>query len=173
NEIYVSLQGESTFAGLPFPVVAYKNKVVATDLLELLDREYGSRTERLSAAQESFEPLRAEAEEKGFVGEQEVAARLQAHTRTELLEAAGSLTGEGTKYVPGVGLFSTGLLEKVRAALAAALEAADGGKIDVGEAEQLVGGMLGVAHVDVELMLAGLEGFRIERLSLFEAYLTA
>ena len=169
----VPLDAVGTFAGLPFPVVAYKNKVVATDLLELLDREYGSRTERMSAAQESFEPLRAEAEEKGFVGEQEVAARLQAYTRTELLDAAGNLTGEGTRYVPGVGLFSTGLLERVRAGLAAAVEAADGGKIDVGEAEQLVGGMLGVAHVDVELMLAGLEGFRIERPSLFEAYLTS
>ena len=43
----------------------------------------------------------------------------------------------------------------------------------MGEAEQLVGGMLGVARVDVELMLAGLEGFRMERPSLFEAYLTS
>ena len=169
----VPLDAVSTFAGLPFPVVAYKNKVVATDLLELLDREYGSRTERKGAAQENFEPLRGEAEEKGFVREQEVAARLQAYTRTELLEAAGNLTGEGTRYVPGVGLFSTGLLEKVRAGLAAALEAAEGGKIDVAEAEQIVDGMLGVAHVDVELMLAALERFRIERPSLFEAYLTS
>jgi hypothetical protein len=168
----VPLDAVGTFAGLPFPVVAYKNKVVATDLLELLDREYGSRTERFSAAQESFEPLRAEAEEKGFVREQEVAARLQAYTRTELLEAAGNLTGEGTRYMPGVGLFSTGLLEKVRARLAAALESAEGGKIDVAEAERLVGDMLGVEHVDVELMLVGLEGFRIERPSLFEAYLS-
>jgi predicted nuclease of restriction endonuclease-like RecB superfamily len=168
----VPLDAVGTFAGLPFPVVAYKNKVVATDLLELLDREYGSRTERFSAAQESFEPLRAEAEEKGFVREQEVAARLQAYTRTELLEAAGNLTGEGTRYMPGVGLFSTGLLEKVRARLAAALESAEGGKIDVAEAERLVGDMLGVEHVDVELMLAALEGFGIERPSLFEAYLS-
>ncbi len=169
----VPMDAVSTFAGLPFPVVAYKNKVVATDLLELLDREYGSRTERKGAAQESFEPLRVEAEEKGFVGEQEVAARLQAYTRTELLEAAGSLTGKGTRYVPGVGLLSTGLLERVRARLAEALEAAEGDRIDLGEAEHIVRGMLGVAHVDVELMLAGLEGFRIERPSLFEAYLTS
>ena len=103
--------------------------------------------------------------------ELEVAARLQAYTRTELLEAAGELTREGTRYVPGVGLFSTGLLEKVRAGLAAAVEAAEGGKIDLGEAEQVICGVLGAAHVDVELMLAGLEGFRIERPSLFEAYL--
>jgi hypothetical protein len=74
--------------------------------------------------------------------------------------------------MPGVGLFSTGLLEKVRARLAAALESAEGGKIDVAEAERLVGDMLGVEHVDVELMLAALEGFRIERPSLFEAYLS-
>ncbi|HST06010.1 MAG TPA: DUF790 family protein, partial [Chloroflexia bacterium] len=132
----------SIFAGLPFPIVPYKNKVVATDLLALLDREYGSRAERKEAAQERFEPLRAEALDKGFVPEQEVAASLQAYTRTELLDAAGSLTGEGTHYVPGVGLFSTAQLERVRLALASALEAAPGGKLDVTEAEQLVCGLL-------------------------------
>ena len=168
----VPLDAVSTFAGLPFPVVAYKNKVAATDLLGLLDREYGDRTERLSAAQDSFEPLRAEAEEKGFVAEQEVAERLQAYTRTELLDAAGKLTGGGARYVPGVGLFSTELLERVSAALAEAVEAAAGGKVELAEAEEVVRGVLGVGRVDVESMLAGLEGFRIERPSLFEAYLT-
>jgi hypothetical protein len=163
----------SIFAGLPFPIVPYKNKVVATDLLALLDREYGSRTERKEAAQERFEPLRAEALDQGFVPEQEVAASLEAYTRTELLDAAGSLTGEGTQYVPGVGLFSTAQLERVRLALASGLEAAPGGKLDVAEAEQLVCGLLSVPHVDLDLLLSVLEGFRIERPSLFEAYLTS
>jgi predicted nuclease of restriction endonuclease-like RecB superfamily len=163
----------NTFAGLPFPIVLYKNKVVATDLLDLLDREYGSRTERISAAQEHFEPLRAEALAKGFVAEQQVAASLQAYTRTELLDAAGNLTGDGTRYVPGVGLFSTSVLERVRSALASALEAAAGGKLDVAEAEQLVCDLLAVPHVDLDLLLSALEGFKIERPSLFEAYLTA
>jgi hypothetical protein len=161
----------SIFAGLTFPIVPYKNKVVATDLLALLDREYGSRTERKEAAQERFEPLRAEALDRGFVPEQEVAASLEAYTRTELLDAAGSLTGEGTQYVPGVGLFSTAQLERVRLALASGLEAAPGGKLDVAEAEQLVCGLLSVPHVDLDLLLSVLEGFRIERPSLFEAYL--
>jgi hypothetical protein len=58
-------------------------------------------------------------------------------------------------------------------ALASALEAAPGGKLDVTEAEQLVCGLLSMSHVDLDLLLSVLSGFRIERPSLFEAYLTS
>ena len=87
----VPLEAEQVFSGLPFPVVPYKNKVVATDLLGLLDRDYGGREERHEAAQSRLAALRDAALERGFVSDNEIASALQAYTRTELLAMARSL----------------------------------------------------------------------------------
>ena len=38
-----------TFAGLPYPVVAYKNTVRMTDILAVLDTRYGQREERVGS----------------------------------------------------------------------------------------------------------------------------
>ena len=113
----VPLDAEQTFSGLPFPVVPYKNKVAATDLLTLLDRDYGGREERHEAAQSQLSALREAALERGFVPDAEIAQTLQAYTRTELLAIARSLDGDGCRYVAGVGLLSEQAIDKVSKAL--------------------------------------------------------
>ncbi len=160
------------FEGLPFPVVPYKNKVVATDLLNLLDRDYGTVEARQQAAHGQLEAIRTEARASGFVPETEVAERLQAYSRTELLNLAQKLDVDDCTYVPGVGLLSKAAIEIVRATLARALEAAPEKRIDLREAEQLAASALGTGRVDVKSLLPVLEGYVLERPSLFEAYLT-
>ena len=167
----VPQEAVATFEGLPFPVVPYKHKVVATDLLNLLDRDYGSREARQEAAQGRLEEIRAAALARGFVPETEVAERLQAYSRTELLALAQELSGMGCTYVPGAGLLAQPAIEDVRATLAEALDAAPEHRIELDQAERLAASALHVPHVDVESLLPVLDGYALERPSLFEAYL--
>jgi predicted nuclease of restriction endonuclease-like RecB superfamily len=160
-----------TFSGLPFPVVTYKNKVVATDLLTLLDRDYGGREERHEAAQSQLATLRDAALQRGFISDAEIASALHAYTRTELLATARSLDGEGCRYVAGVGLLSDAAVNKVSTALTAALEGTPGHRLDLQDASALAASTLGTAQVDLESLLQLWPEWKIERPSLFEAYL--
>jgi predicted nuclease of restriction endonuclease-like RecB superfamily len=166
----VPREAAQAFEGLPFPVVTYKTKVAATDLLNLLNRDYGNREERRVTAEGRLDEVTAQAKSRGFVPESEIAERLQAYSRTELLALAQELGGDGAKYVPGVGLLTEGAIERVRALLAADLAAANG-RLDLVEAERAAATALDVERVDVESLLAALQGFTIERPSLFEAYM--
>jgi hypothetical protein len=161
-----------TFSNLPFPVVPYKNKVVATDLLTLLDRDYGDKEARHEAAQTRYDSLRALAIERGFVPESEVAQQLQAYSRTELLPLAQELTNSTCTYVLGVGLLSYPAIQSVRTALSHALEAAPNRRLDLSDADQLAATTLNTPRIDVESLLPILEDYTLERPSLFEAYLT-
>lgn len=166
-------EAAQTFAGLPFPVVSYKNKVVATDLLTLLDSDYGSREERHEAAQSQLATLQALACERGFIPDKEIAQTLQVYTRTELLATARALDGAGCRYVAGVGLLSDAAIAKARARLDAALDAASEHKLDLQEATSLTAEVLGVAQIDLESLLQLWPQFKIDRPSLFEAYLSS
>lgn len=161
----------ATFAGLPFPVVPYKNKVVATDLLALLDRDYGDKQARHEAAQSRLDALRAQAAERGFIPESEIAEQLQAYSRTELLPLAHELTSSTTTYVLGVGLLTQPTIERVKAALAHALYTSPDQRMDLADADQLAAATLHTPRVDVESLLPALPGYSIDRPSLFEAYL--
>jgi predicted nuclease of restriction endonuclease-like RecB superfamily len=157
------------FAGLPYPVVPYKNTLRMTDVLAVLDAKYGGREERGLAAAGQVEALREAALERGLVPEGEVAQALQAYTRTELLQSARALDGEGCRYVAGVGLMSEAALGKARAAIEAALDGV-GGRLDLEEAARVVEGALG-GRVDVEALVQVWGEWRVERPSLFEGYL--
>jgi hypothetical protein len=159
-----------SYSGLPFPTVPYKTSVRATDMLSVLDAHYGAREERQDAAQGQVEGLRAAARERGLVPEKEVADALQAYSRTELLDLAHTLDGEACRYVPGVGLFSEDALERARAVLAGALEN-EGGRLDLQEASAVAAQALSTAQVDIEALVQAWPEWRIERPSLFEAYL--
>jgi hypothetical protein len=168
----VPQEAEQTFSGLPFPVVPYKNKVVATDLLGVLDRDYGGREERHEAAQSQLAALRDAALERGFVSDNEIASALQAYTRTELLAMARSLDGDGCRYVAGVGLLSDEAIDKADKALTSGLAGAPGQRLDMQEASTLAATALGVAQIDLESLLQLWPELKVDRPSLFEAYLT-
>jgi hypothetical protein len=164
----VPQEAATVFAGLPFPVVPYKNSLRMTDVLAVLDARYGQREERREAGEARFEALRDAARERGLVTEGEVAESLEAYTRSELLGLARALDGEGCRYVAGVGLLSEEALERVRGALGDAVIEA-GGRLGLEEAANVVEGALG-RGVDVEALVQVWEGWKVERPSLFEAY---
>jgi hypothetical protein len=114
--------------------------------------------------------LQAAAREHGLVPEDEVARTLQAYTRTELLDAARSLDGEGVVYVAGVGLLSDKAASLAREAIANALDAAPGQRLDLQDAEAASARALGVEKVDVESLLQIWPDFAVQRPSLFEAF---
>ncbi len=158
------------FAGLPYPVIPYKNNLRMTDVLAVLDARYGQREERAGAAQLQIEVLREAARSRGVVPESEIARVLQAYTRTELLESARALDDEGCKYVAGVGLMSDAALDKGHASLQAALLNAPDGKLALEDASGLAAQAIGAA-LDVEALVQIWPEWRIDRPSLFEAYL--
>ena len=162
----------STFQDLPFPIAPYKNAVRATDMLTLLDTHYGQREARQDAAQSQVDHLQASAIERGFVPEREIAQSLQAYSRTELLASARLLDGDECTYVPGVGLLSGQKLHDIYSAVDALLKVSEG-KANLDDASRVVAGCLDVPHVDIEPLLSIWTEWRIERPSLFEAYLIA
>jgi predicted nuclease of restriction endonuclease-like RecB superfamily len=157
------------FAGLPYPVVPYKNHLRMTDLLGVLDARYGQREQREEAAQSQLATLRENARRLGLVPETEIAQALQAYTRTELLASARLLDGEGCRYVPGAGLFSEAALEKTHTSLQAALDPAPNRKIPLEEASTAANSAL-PSPVDLEALLQLWPEWTVERPSLFEAY---
>ena len=163
----------ATFAGLPFPVVPYKTGVRATDLLTLLDAHYGQSEKRMDASKDRVEALRQRALQQGYIPEQKIAQALEAYTRTELLSAARALDGEGCRYVPGVGLLSADAVNKAHTALENALANAPERRIVLDEAGNLAAGALAAPKIDPEALVQIWPEWRIERPSLFEAYLVA
>ena len=170
----VPQEAVQAFAGLPFPTLTYKNGVRATDLLALLDAHYGHREQREQAARTQVETLRSMARARGFVPEKQVAEALQAYTRSELLAGARLLDGEGCRYVAGVGLLSESALQGVRTALGQVLSASTEHRVDLREASEIASKALTlpVHDVDIEALIQIWPDWRIERPSLFEAYLT-
>ncbi|MEO8288126.1 MAG: DUF790 family protein [Chloroflexota bacterium] len=168
----VPQEAVATFSGLPFPVVSYKNKVVTTDLLALLDRDYGGREERHEAAQTQLSTLQAAAQERGFIPDQEVAQALQAYTRTELLATARQLDSPNGRYIPGVGLFSNVALERVRNKLLESVRNAPQQKLDLQDASSAAASALNAPQLDIESLLQLWPDLQIDRPSLFESYLT-
>ncbi|HEY0071401.1 MAG TPA: DUF790 family protein, partial [Chloroflexia bacterium] len=162
-----------TFSGLPYPIVAYKKDIRATDLLNLLDAQYGSRQERLTSGRAQFSPLQQAAMARGLVPERELAEALQAYSRSELLAVAPGLDTHECRYVPGVGLLSHAAADHAHAALCTALEASPEGRFDLERAGELVSTALGSPHVDIEALVQLWPEFSIDRPSLFEAFIKA
>ncbi|HET6314035.1 MAG TPA: DUF790 family protein [Chloroflexia bacterium] len=159
------------FTGLPFPIVPYKKDIRATDMLALLDAQYGAREERLTSARGRFAPLQQAALKRGLVPERDLAEALQAYSRSELLAVAPELDTPGCRYVPGVGLLSDAAADRAHTSLLAALEASPERRIDLDQAVELVSSALGASHVDVEALLQLWPQFRVDRPSLFEAFI--
>lgn len=158
------------FAGLPYPVIPYKNSLRLTDVLSVLDARYGQREERREAGQSQVEALRERARERGLVPESEVAETLTAYTRSELLESVRSLDGGGCRYVASVGLLSESALDLAEAALRDAIAAAPNGRLPIEEASQAL--QTALSHpVDSETLIQLWPQWRVERPSLFEAYI--
>jgi hypothetical protein len=160
------------FSGLPFPIVPYKKDIRATDMLNLLDTQYGAREERLATARFQFAPLQQATLDRGLVPEREIAEALQAYSRTELLAVAPELATDGCRYVPGVGLLSNTAADRARTTLQSALQATKDHRLDLQHAAGLVSSALGSPNVDIEALIQIWPEFTIERPSLFESFLT-
>ncbi|HEX8229023.1 MAG TPA: DUF790 family protein [Chloroflexia bacterium] len=159
------------FMGLPFPIVPYKKNIRATDMLNLLDAQYGGREERLTTARSQFAVLQRAALDRGVVLERELAEALQAYSRSELLAVAPELATDDCRYVPGVGLLSNVAADYARSTLQDALQASPEHRLDLDHAAALVSVALGVESIDVEALVQLWPQFAIDRPSLFESFL--
>lgn len=167
----VPLDAVSTFSSLPFPTIAYKKDVRATDLLDLLNRHFGEREERQEAAQSHFAALRQQAQERGYVAERDIAATLRSYSRSELLAAVSNLNGEGCRYIAGVGLLSLDCMAQICLTLKQALDASPERRISLDEAGSLAAGCVGASTIDIDALVQVWPDLQVERPSLFEAFL--
>lgn len=161
----------TTFAGLPFPTVAYKKDVRATDMLALLNRHFGEREARQEVAELQFAGLQKQAQERGFVPERDVASALQAFSRSELLSAVPRLESPDTRYIAGVGLLSSQTVAKLRADLLVALSTSPDLRMPLDSAASVVASSLRAPQIDVEVLIQIWPDLQIDRPSLFEAFL--
>jgi predicted nuclease of restriction endonuclease-like RecB superfamily len=165
----VPQEAAPAYSELPYPVTPYKTGVRATDLLALLNARYGDRERREDAGQEQMQGLRDAALDRGFVPEREVAAALQAYSRTELLSGARGLADDTVTYVAGVGLLSRQAFERLEKRVREAL-AASKGRLPLDDLGPVIKQIIGSLEVDVESLVHAFSALSVERPSLFEAY---
>jgi hypothetical protein len=123
------------FEGLPFPLLTYRSRVSAADLVRLLNRTYARPEEAAPAVREDLVALLEVLDPAlGFVGAEEVRRALELPSGGALADAlaAAPLTVAGWRWLPGAGVAHERWLEGLGALCAAAL-AAGGGAGEDGE----------------------------------------
>jgi predicted nuclease of restriction endonuclease-like RecB superfamily len=166
------------FEGLPFPVLPYRQRVSAADLVELVSRRYGRWPDRQAGIGTRLRQLLSAAPpQRGAIPERELAAALGAATPGELRailaqEAPRVLQDSGWTWVGGAGLCHRDWLAQVADACRRAICA--GGEQDtpleaVREAVAASGLPAAEAAADVlEALLPSL-GFEVAWESIFAA----
>lgn len=166
----ISADLRADFEGLPFPTVWYKGRVPLPWLLETLDREFGAVGERVAAAQGPLVAVAEAARTAGWLPETTLFERLGVYRRSELGRVLAGLDASDLRALPGVGLVSEPWLEAQTAALKARV-AAEGGRLPLETAlATLRAAGLGDA---ADTLLDALPGLRVERESLFDAFVVA
>jgi predicted nuclease of restriction endonuclease-like RecB superfamily len=159
------------FDDLPFPILTYKHRVPATDLIRLLNRHFVRPGEDASAVREDAEAL-LEALDPGlgFVGADELRRALELPTAGALAEAMREATA-GWRWVPGAGVAHEAWLEALGARCVAAL-AGQGGEGELEALRETVRGSglagAGGAAEHLEALL-GVLGYEVVWRTLFEA----
>ncbi len=95
-----------------FPIVYYDNQLSATEVLHVLRSRYDDAALRLS--QIDVKSVRSRIQNVGLLPESDCYALLRCYRRSELLQAAGSVTGESIAFVPGIGFYLFDSLEQLR-----------------------------------------------------------
>ena len=105
SEAFVSISND-------FPIVIYRNQLSATELLNVLRSQYDDVTARLS--QIDVEDVRKRIQSESLLLEHACYGLLHCYRRSELIQAAQLIIGEGITFTPGIGLYQIDSLEQLR-----------------------------------------------------------
>ncbi|MBN9389539.1 MAG: DUF790 family protein [Chloroflexi bacterium] len=155
---------------LPFPAVPFKQSLRVTDVVNLLQKQFDDRADRLARAgsnQAELDKLRVG---KGFVSEEVLLERLGLYNKNELLTTLQKLDLTAD-YIDAYGLCTPEYLAQAANALQTALAPTDKLTLDEAEAVLVTAGIT-LSSGQAETLVTRLPGFEVVRPSLFEVYVT-
>ncbi|HET8846436.1 MAG TPA: DUF790 family protein [Ktedonobacteraceae bacterium] len=169
------LEARAAFSalGTDFPLIEYREKLSATDLLRVLQARYDDFEARRSKL--NIANIRAAVQRAGFVPERNCYELLHCYRRSELLQAGEYVQESGIVYTPGLGLYSLDWVEHIHHSFVEWIEAKSQYKLslsDIIQECQSCWPELAVCDENTIETLFGLwPEVQIQRDSIFEALL--
>jgi predicted nuclease of restriction endonuclease-like RecB superfamily len=124
NDLVLAIPREASeaFASISneFPIVFYHNQLSATELLNVLRLRYDDVSVRLS--QIDVEDVRRRIQSESLLPEHACYSLLHCYRRSELIQAAGRIIGEGITFTSGIGFYEIDSLEQLRGSFVEWLE---------------------------------------------------
>ncbi|GAC1618751.1 MAG: hypothetical protein NVS4B7_10990 [Ktedonobacteraceae bacterium] len=110
----IPVEARDAFARIAssFPIVWYDGQLSAIELLHLLRSHYDDFRERLASIDTLA--VRQEVEQKGLLPERTCFELLHCYRRSELLQAAAQVTGNGIVFRAGIGLYQPHWMERLK-----------------------------------------------------------
>ncbi len=116
NDLVLAIPREASeaFASIAkdFPIVIYRNQLSATELLNVLRSHYDDLSVRLSLI--DIEGVRNRIQSESLLPERVCYTLLHCYRRSELIQAAERIIGEGIAFSPGIGFYQIDSLEQLR-----------------------------------------------------------
>ena len=116
NDLVLAIPREAreAFASISndFPIVIYNNQLSATEILKVLRSQYDDLAARL--AQIDVNDVRKRIESASLLPERACYTLLHCYRRSELIQAAERVIGEGIAFTPGIGFYQIDSLEQLR-----------------------------------------------------------
>jgi predicted nuclease of restriction endonuclease-like RecB superfamily len=152
-----------------FPIVEYDGQLSATELLQTLRNYYDDFEERLAAIDRV--EVRQAIERKGLVPERGCYELLHCYRRSELVQAAAQVTGDGIAFRAGVGLYLEDWMEQLKISFVEWIERIGSlSLLEVLRESRVRWPVLnGCEDATLEAILALWPEVRIQRASIFEA----
>jgi len=116
NDLVLAIPREAreAFASISndFPIVFYNDQLSATEILKVLRSHYDDFAGRL--AQIDVNDVRKRVESASLLPERACYSLLHCYRRSELIQAAERIIGEGIAFTPGLGFYQIDSLEQLR-----------------------------------------------------------
>ena len=110
-----------------FPIVIYNTQLSATEILKVLRSQYDDLDARL--AQIDVNDVRKRIESESLLPERACYTLLHCYRRSELIQAAERVIGEGIAFTPGIGFYQIDSLEHLRSSFVEWLGKDEGKKL--------------------------------------------
>jgi predicted nuclease of restriction endonuclease-like RecB superfamily len=110
-----------------FPIVIYNTQLSATEILKVLRSQYDDLAARL--AQIDVNDVRKRIESESLLPERACYTLLHCYRRSELIQAAERVIGEGIAFTPGIGFYQIDSLEHLRSSFVEWLGKDEGKKL--------------------------------------------
>ncbi|GER82512.1 hypothetical protein KTAU_11490 [Thermogemmatispora aurantia] len=172
--LLVPRDARAAFASLEgaFPIVSYDGQVALSDLLHLLRSRYDDFARRLALLDR--EAIRQQIRRENFIAERDCYTLLCCYRRTELEQAAATISDQHIRFLPGVGLYTREWFERFAASFVKWVEERGTTAWSAVAAELRLRWPC-LANCDdaaLEALLEQLEGVGVEHSSIFETQIT-